>query len=74
MDEQLLKKPYTEKLFVKPNIEQFAEGKLEFTDPNRKSDGEFLGTRSRINEEELATYLKEKESETGALLEKYKVR
>lgn len=74
MDEQLLKKPYTEKLYVKPNLEQFPEGKLEFTNPDGETDGEFLRRSSHIDGEKLNTYMQEKDAETKVLLEKYKAR
>ncbi len=74
MEDTLLTKPFKEKLYVKPNLDQFAEGKLEFTDPNRQSDGEFLGSRARINEEEFQKILKEKEQETSQLVEKFSKR
>lgn len=71
MEDTLLSPPFKEKLYVKPNVEAVPEGKLEFTEPNRQSDGEFLGSRARINEDELQQYMKDKEAETMGLLEKF---
>ena len=58
MKDDLLQKPYNEKLFDREA--EHPEGSIVFEEPDRETDGEFLGKRARINDEELDTFMEER--------------
>lgn len=58
MKDDLLQKPFGEKLFDREA--ETPEGTIEFEDPERETDGEFLGKKARIDDKELEKLIEDR--------------